>query len=277
MIPPHPTRPFEADDDIIAIPVAGSSPMTVARPGLAGPDAEAWIARAQAACVLLGEIAAALPTHDIAGPPRIFDLAGLSGDDLRLVSEVLGEGEVTGTVFAPGETRIRESVMAGLWRVTDADHDRVEIADIPTAVRIAAEAGIADLTIPAGAERNLPEGAMNVLPLLTEIGARMEDWRPGMDNHVISFDLFPMSPVDMSVLQRVLGTGPVALSSLGYGTCRVTATGHRHVWSVQYLNARDAVVMDSLEIGGVPVAVRAATEDLEDSARRMADILEAYL
>jgi hydrogenase-1 operon protein HyaF len=38
----------------------------------------------------------------------------------------------------------------------------------------------------------------------------------------------------------------------------------------------DPVILDTLEIGDVPVAVTAANEDFEDSAERLAEILEAY-
>jgi hydrogenase-1 operon protein HyaF len=117
---------------------------------------------------------------------------------------------------------------------------------------------------------------MNVMPLLAEIRHRMARWQPGDDAHVINFSLLPMTPEDMAFLQASLGRGPVAFVSRGYGACRVTATGARHVWSVQYLNAMDAVILDTLEIVDIPAAVLAAAEDFQDSAVRLREIEEAY-
>ena len=122
----------------------------------------------------------------------------------------------------------------------------------------------------------MPGGTMNVMPVLAEIADRMACWQPGDPSHVINFSLLPMTPADMAWLQRCLGTGPVALSARGYGGCRVLATGARHVWSVQYSNAGDELVLDTLEIGDVPGAVLAATEDFRDSATRLREIAAAY-
>jgi hydrogenase-1 operon protein HyaF len=50
----------------------------------------------------------------------------------------------------------------------------------------------------------------------------------------------------------------------------------RYVWAVQYVNSMGNVILDTLEIGGVPVAVLAAAEDFEDSAERLAEIMQAF-
>ena len=131
---------------------------------------------------------------------------------------------------------------------------------------------MAEPAIPAAA----PDGTMNLMPLLVEIGHRVATHDPALPNHVISFTLFPMTEADMAGLRQVLGTGPVQVVSRGYGTCRITLTGLRRVWSVQYLNSMDTVILDTLEIGGVPVAVQAADEDFADSAERLGEILAAY-
>jgi hydrogenase-1 operon protein HyaF len=57
----------------------------------------------------------------------------------------------------------------------------------------------------------------------------------------------------------------------------VIATTVRHVWAVQYVNAMGNTILDTLEIGRVPDAVVAASQDLEDSARRLDEILDTYL
>jgi hydrogenase-1 operon protein HyaF len=56
----------------------------------------------------------------------------------------------------------------------------------------------------------------------------------------------------------------------------VLATGLRDVWSVQFRNAMDTTILDTLEIGDVPAAARAANEDFQDSAERLGEIIEAY-
>lgn len=66
------------------------------------------------------------------------------------------------------------------------------------------------------------------------------------------------------------------LRSRGYGTCRVLSTGIRNVWSVQFFNAMDTVILDTLEVGGVPTVAIAANEDFEDSAERLQEMIEAY-
>jgi hydrogenase-1 operon protein HyaF len=80
----------------------------------------------------------------------------------------------------------------------------------------------------------------------------------------------------MEVLQSTLGAGPVSLTSRGYGTCRVVATGALNVWSVQFYNAMDTIILDTLEIVDVPQVAAAAEEDFRDSSDRLREIEEAY-
>ena len=49
-------------------------------------------------------------------------------------------------------------------------------------------------------------------------------------------------------------SAPVAvrLVSKGYGSCRILSTATRNVWSVQFFNAMDEIVLDTLEIGDAP-------------------------
>jgi hydrogenase-1 operon protein HyaF len=193
------------------------------------------------------------------------------------VADVLGEGEVAGVVALPDGSlaQIQESVLAGIWRVrleTDANHEYLEIGAVPEIVKRAA----ADLTSADFEIGQVPEGAMNVLPVLAEIRERALAWRPGIRSQIINFTLLPMSPVDMSFLQDTIRNGPIQLVSRGYGTCRVLSTGIRNVWSVQFFNAMDTIILDTLEVGGVPTVALAADEDFEDSAERLKEIIEAY-
>jgi hydrogenase-1 operon protein HyaF len=229
---------------------------------------------------LLPRIAKALAAHRADAPTQIFLLDELSQTERGLLVDVFGEGEVSGIVALPDRhvAQIQESVLAGLWLVRiqgDASEpglDYVEIGAIPDIVVVAAR-DFTSAEISLGAA---PDGAMNVMPVLAEIRERQAAHRPGAASHIINFTLLPMSPADMTHLQATLGNGPIQLLSRGYGSCRVLATGARDVWSVQFRNAMDTVILDTLEIGDVPAAARAADEDFQDSAERLGEIIEAY-
>lgn len=229
------------------------------------------------AVALLSKIAAAVAAQKADAPTQLFRLANLNELESKLVADVLGEGEVGGVVALPDGSlaQIQESVLAGIWRVrleTDATSEYLEIGAIPEIVRRAA----ADLTSADFEIGQAPEGAMNVLPVLAEIRERALAWRPGIRSQIINFTLLPMSPVDMSFLQDTIRNGPIQLVSRGYGTCRVLSTGIRNVWSVQFFNAMDTIILDTLEVGGVPTVALAADQDFEDSAERLQEIIEAY-
>ncbi|GMO22566.1 hydrogenase expression/formation protein [Bradyrhizobium sp. TM233] len=229
------------------------------------------------AVALLSNIAQAIAGQKADAPSQLFRLANLNELETKLIADVLGEGEVGGVVALPDGSlaQIQESVLAGIWRVrleTDAASEYIEIGAVPEIVKRAA----ADLTSADFEIGQVPEGAMNVLPVLAEIRERALAWRPGIRSQIINFTLLPMSPVDMSFLQDTIRNGPIQLVSRGYGTCRVLSTGIRNVWSVQFFNAMDTIILDTLEVGGVPTVALAADEDFEDSAERLQEIIEAY-
>ncbi|MET4023214.1 hydrogenase-1 operon protein HyaF [Bradyrhizobium sp. F1.4.3] len=229
------------------------------------------------AVALLSRIADAIADQKANAPTRLFRLANLNDLESKLVADVLGEGEVAGVVALPDGSlaQIQESVLAGIWRVrleTDATSEYLEIGAVPEIVKRAA----ADLTSADFEIGQVPEGAMNVLPVLAEIRERAQAWRPGIRSQIINFTLLPMSPVDMSFLQDTIRNGPIQLVSRGYGTWRALSTGIRNVWSVQFFNVMDTIILDTLEVGGVPTVALAADEDFEDSAERLQEIIEAY-
>jgi len=246
---------------------------------LAKGDSEEWIQRCPATAKLLPQLIDALARQKANEPGQLFDVFDFPTEDHVLLGEVLGQGEVSGVAILPSgiTAHIQESVMTGLWRVrfTDAAGlpvaDYLEVGSVPQAVRQAAELTNADLAFGA-----TPPGAMNVMPVLAEIGSHMAAFQPASASHIITFTLLPMNDVDMRFLQDTLGDGPVQLVSKGYGTCRVLATGARNVWSVQFFNAMDTIILDTLEIGDVPIVACAADEDFRDSASRLSDIEEAY-
>lgn len=246
---------------------------------LATVDAEALIARCPGVARLMPEIAAALDRQTAAAPGILFDLATLGEEETRLISEILGEGEVAATVALPDGVvaQISESIFAGLWRVrfVGADGgllaDYAEVSAVPQAVRRAAT-----MTLPHVNIGDIPDGVMNAPPVLHEIAARAARYRPDQPNHVISLTLLPMLPDDIALLTDRLGNGPVRIVSRGYGTCRIQATAIHNVWSVQFFNVMDAMLLDTIEIGDVPVTAQAAEADFRDSAVRLREIEEAY-
>ncbi|CCE11063.1 hydrogenase expression/formation protein hupH [Bradyrhizobium sp. STM 3843] len=276
----------EGEEQPVNIFPIGEESLDAAHKGLTAAGALAKLATLDSAelarncpnaIVLLSQVADSIARQTSDGPTQLFRLAGLNDLERRLIDDVLGEGEVAGVVALPGGSlaQIQESVLAGVWRVrweADSQHDYIEIGPVPEIVTRAA----ADLTVPDFEIGAAPEGIMNALPVLAEIRERTLAWKPGTRTQTINFTLLPMSPADMSFLQDTLRNGPIQLVSRGYGTCRVLATGVRNVWSVQFFNAMDTIILDTLEVGGVPVVALAADEDFEDSAVRLKEIIEAY-
>jgi hydrogenase-1 operon protein HyaF len=212
-------------------------------------------------------------------PPTRISLRELDETDKATVADILGEGDVWAKVGV-GESywRVVESVLAGVWRLESSAADGkvsewIEIGPAPRPIiEAAAELPRASIEIPA----QMPQGAMNAAALLIELQERSTKYQPGKENHVINFTLLPLTDVDAQVLTSVLGQIPLVIRSGGYGSSRVFGTGLRHVWAVQYTNGMGNVILDTLEVGGVPVAVLAAREDFEDSHERLSEILQAF-
>lgn len=275
--------PDGADNAMTIMPIGGD-PIDETPRGrkislLAAGGAEELIAACPRVRKILPEIVAALETQTAHAAGRLFDLTEFTPDELSLIDDVVGEGEVVGLVSLPDGVgaQIRESVFAGLWRVrfTGPDGklfaDYLEASSLPEIARRAALVNCRPLTV-----GEAPQGAMNVMPLLAEIADRSEAHRPNDPTHTITFSLLPMTPEDMSHLQASLGTGAVRLVSRGYGSCRINSTATKNVWSVQFFNAMDEIVLDTLEIGDAPGAACAAEVDFRDSAQRLREIEEAY-
>ena len=81
---------------------------------------------------------------------------------------------------------------------------------------------------------------------------------------------------DLGYLHDKLGAGGTIILSRGYGNCRISSTGTRNVWWVQYFNSQDAIILNSIEVVDMPEVVHAAQEDIDDSAERLAEILDVY-
>jgi hydrogenase-1 operon protein HyaF len=215
------------------------------------------------------------------GQYETLELDGLDNADCELIDQLLGEGEVSMRFERDGcHARIQESVLAGVWRVKyytpqgALSNDTIEVADVPKLCRrhvFKHAAHRAELNRDA-----IPPGVLNAPPLLAEINDKVVEYRPGHESHVINLTLLPQTEEDLGYLIERLGEGPLTILSRGYGNCRITSTAVQSVWWVQYFNSQDKNILNTLEIGGVPVVAAAAIEDLQDSRDRLAEMMEAY-
>jgi hydrogenase-1 operon protein HyaF len=213
-------------------------------------------------------------------PAAPVSLAGLDTDELALVNQVLGEGEVSAQVLAaPGQAhaqaRVQEAVFAGVWRVVEvaADgtvDDRIEVGALPALLRQAAQDDAAALR-PAWPP--VPPGVMNSPAVLVELEDRRQRWQPGTPAHVVNLTLLPQASGDIAWLDHVLGTGRVLILSRGYGNCRITNARVPHTWRVVYYNSQDAVILNTVEVTEVPEVACAAAEDLHDTLERLSEVL----
>jgi hydrogenase-1 operon protein HyaF len=208
------------------------------------------------------------------GPRR--DLDDVDAEALAIVNQMLGEGEVSIILDGERRYRIQESVFTGLWRIVAHDGDGtpagdwIEVATMPrivgAAARAASAARIADVAT--------PPDAMNSPALLAEIAAQLKERRPDGAAHVINLTLFPMTPGDHRVLETALPVGPVAIMSRGFGNCRITSTGARDVWRVQYFNNMNTLILNTIEVVEMPEVALAAAEDLADTRTRLSDLVD---
>lgn len=210
--------------------------------------------------------------------PRI-DLTGLAPATVAALNQSLGQGEVSALVGAPLPARVRETAFAGLWRVELLDEDGelardvLEAGPIPIAVQ-AAGVATGEETVPVGPA---PPGAATSPALLQEILELAPRWRGGEPTHVINLTPLALTSADLDHLATTLGSGAVSLLSTGRGAVRVASTAVAHVWRVQHFDARDQLVLDTIEITELPEVALAAPEDIVDSIERLGDWLTLML
>ncbi|MDD1621824.1 MAG: hydrogenase expression/formation protein [Methylococcaceae bacterium] len=212
---------------------------------------------------------------------QAIDLTALDQTNRRFIDELIGEGEVSMICSGSQNLRIQEAVLAGVWRLQRLDDqkqivaDALEVGIIPeqileTAFARAANRITTDWT-------TLPDGVMNAPPLLAELNAKIAEYQSGDEAHIINLSLLPQTDQDLAFLEQKLGKGPVTLLSRGYGNCRITATGTRFVWWVQYFNSQDTLILNTLEVSDLPIVACASPEDIADSHQRLQEILKVYL
>ena len=215
------------------------------------------------------------------GGNRTVDLLGLPEDDLKLVNQVLGEGEVSAVVRPSGdrklEIRVQEAVFAGVWRVVSSVDgevvaDAIELGHVPEDLKQAARSDV-EPEVPRW-QGALPPNVQNAPTLLSEIEDQWRVWRAGQPAHVVNLTLLPMSVEDIGFLDHHLGTGRVLILSRGYGNCRITNTCRPNTWRVVYYNSQDVVILNTVEVSELPEVALAAKEDLQDSHERLKEVLE---
>lgn len=204
--------------------------------------------------------------------PRLV-LDGLTPGALRVLNESLGEGEVSARIG--NLAVVQETAFAGIWRILtygpdgEPAGDRLEACPIPELIVNQAPASGTVEMPPA------PAGLMNAPSLVREIADRSLRHRETGETHVINLTLLPVTPEDLAYLDAALGRGGVSLLSRGYGNCRITATSLPGVWWVQYFNAAENLILNTLEMTDIPEVALAAPEDIADSIERLADCLRA--
>ncbi len=210
---------------------------------------------------------------------RSVSLSGLSPQDLTLINQVLGEGEVSAQVLAGNQAptvQIQESVFAGVWRVIEllsdgAVRDSIEVGAVPEVLRHTAQADSQQFFDDAV---ETSSAVMNVPSLLIELQDHRQTWQVGQAAHVVNLSLLPLSPSDIAYLDHRLGTGRVLILSRGYGNCRITNCCLPKTWRVVYYNSQDAVILNSVEVTDMPEVACAAPQDLQDSAERLMEVLQ---
>ena len=232
---------------------------------------------AEARAVVEDTIAALARWHPDESAYPCIEVTNLASGPLAVLSEVLGEGEVSVRVAQPRALRMQETLFAGVWRVLQLDlrggleHDTIEICAIP---QLAIESARRATRLRLPAATTLPDGMMNAPSLLAEIEYQSQAWRAGAPAHVVNLSLLPLSPADHRYLEEMLPVGPVAIMSRGFGNCRITSTALANVWRVQYFNNMQTLILNTIEVVDVPEVALAAPEDLADSALRLTELAE---
>jgi hydrogenase-1 operon protein HyaF len=221
---------------------------------------------------------AVLDEYEPGGEPALADLSGLDDRSRDVVNQILGEGEVSIVCDGRVRARTQESVLAGVWRTLFFDRDDrvvcdlLEVAEVPKVMGFAAEFRG---TVDAGATGVATELA-NALPILVELQSRHEQYVNGGAPHSINLTLLPLSEPELDFIDGRLGRGPVDVLSRAYGKCEVISTDTAGIWWVRYYNSMGVSILNTLEVVDVPNVVKAAPEDLADSAERLKEILEPY-
>lgn len=277
---PIPVVPFGAgsqpvdDEEFHYLPMPGAEPLRTPIP----PENAAPTDLAAAAAVVEQLLEAMQRHRPGAGESPRFSVKAMAPGALAALNDSLGQGEVSAVVNGANGApawRAQETAFAGVWRVRLEDErgatieDILEAGDMPAVVKdAAAKANGARLDASL-----LPAGVMNAPAIVSEIRHHAQRFRPGTPAHVVNLSLLPLAPADHDGLAAVLGEGPVAILSRGFGNCRISSTQARGIWRVRYFNSMNTLILDTIEIVDFPESARAGAEDYDDSIERLHELL----
>lgn len=271
------SQPPDADGAAMAFTEMPDDMTTFSAPVI--PEAEE-IEGLDEALAITADLLKKLESHTAGDKAEVIDITALDDKNRDFFDQLLGEGEVSVQCGGDLNALIQESVLAGVWRVQYPDtngqvlRDTIEVAIIPGLV---SEMSFHDAQENVSAEDlDIPENVYNAPPLLVEISDKLPTYQPGAAPHIINLSLLPHTEEDIMFLSDNLGIGPVVILSRGYGNCRISSTGTKNVWWVQYYNSQDTLILNTIEISKVPEVACASKEDIEDSAERLTEILSIY-
>ena len=228
---------------------------------------------------VLAQLQDFLEVQTAAATSQCLLISDLPISDIRLLQQVLGEGEVAIQIQAPSsKICIQETVLAGLWwgqQLDAADHvvqQWLEVGAMPSVVLRECFAAARWPKPPA-----LPEGLVNGGPVLIELLDAAALHSAETAPHVVNLSLLPFSAEDHAFLADQLGQGTTSILSRGYGNCRIVTTATPNIWRVQYFNSTDQLILDTLEVTAIPQVACAADEDLRDSAERLREMREVLV
>jgi hydrogenase-1 operon protein HyaF len=242
------------------------------------PDPAAIAAHAGALAVLR-EVQRALAARLAGAEPGTIDLGHLATADLALLGRLLGEGDMAAQVQAPDPggagLQANESVFAGVWRVWWTEggrrvRDTIDVGAVPRGLIDTARVDALSAQMPHASREARTDAAAAVL---AELRDRARTWRAGEPAHVVNLTLQPFEPADRLWLDAQLGAGRVQFRSRGPRNCLIASSRLPRTWRVTYFDGAEQVILDTLEIALVPEVACAATQDLEDSAERIAEVI----
>jgi hydrogenase-1 operon protein HyaF len=232
-----------------------------------------------AAAAVVEQLLQSMQRHRPGSPDApSFSLKAMAPRALAALNDSLGQGEVS--AIAKGANggpswRVQETAFPGVWRVRREDAMGAILADILEAGDVPAVVKEALARVPAASldRSKLPAGVMNAPAIVEELRHHAQRYAPGREAHVLNLSLLPLAPADHAGLDALLGTGPVAFLSRGFGSCSVTAAAARSIWRVRYFNSMSTLILDTIEVVDFPEAARAGAEDYDDSIERLRELL----
>jgi hydrogenase-1 operon protein HyaF len=118
---------------------------------------------------------------------------------------------------------------------------------------------------------------MNAIPILYEIKEALEDFIKTGQNHIIYTNKIPISEEDKEFLLDVLGEGSIKIeykSKREYITYKETSL--IGVWLGVVHDAEKKPILEILEINSFPFMLQAPKEDMEESIKKLKDILKNF-